>query len=223
MKCVFSKDWEQGTNDLAARLRKELAAGKRVLWLVCGGSNISASVKVMDMITDEESEHLAIFLTDERYGELDHASSNARQLREAGFHPKQAVFIPMLADALSLGETTERYTQALRAAMEHADIIIAQFGIGPDGHIAGILPNSPAVKSADWITGYEAPPYIRITQTFEALRHIDVAYAMAFGADKHDALIRLRDETVPLEQQPSQILKELPKAFVYSDQFKEKT
>jgi 6-phosphogluconolactonase len=223
MKCIFSEDWEQGTNDLAARLRKELAAGKRMLWMVCGGSNIAASVKVMDMISEEESEKLAIFLTDERYGELDHASSNARQLREAGFHPKQAVFIPMLADGLSLSETAERYTQALQAAIEHADVIVAQFGIGPDGHIAGILPNSPASKSTDWVTGYDAPPYIRITQTFDALRHISVAYAMAFGADKHEALVRLRDETVPLEEQPSQILKELPEAFVYSDQFEEKS
>ena len=128
----------------------------------------------------------------------------------------------MLADALSLSETIERYTQALRAAVEHADVIIAQFGIGPDGHIAGILPNSPAAKSTDWIAGYEAPPYVRVTQTFEALRHITVAYALAFGADKHEALTRLQNQDVPLIEQPSQILKELPEALVYSDQFEQK-
>lgn len=223
MKCIYSSDWDKGTKRLTARLRKELAAGKRVLWLVCGGSNIAASVAAMAAITEEESEKLAIFLTDERYGDLDHSNSNARQLREAGFHPKQAVFIPMLADALSLNETAERYTQALKAAIEHADVVIAQFGIGADGHIAGILPNSPASKSTAWVTGYEALPYTRITQTFEALRHIDVAFAMAFGEDKRQALLQLRDKDVTLEQQPSQILKELPEAFVYSDQFEEKS
>jgi 6-phosphogluconolactonase/glucosamine-6-phosphate isomerase/deaminase len=221
MKCIVSADWDEGTAALTARLRKELGTGKRVLWLLGGGSNIAASVKVMDAITDEESEKLAIFLTDERYGELDHQDSNARQLREAGFQPKQAIFVPTLASGLSLGETEERYAQALQTAMEHADVIIGQFGMGPDGHIAGILPNSPATTATGWVTGYEAPPYVRITMTFEALRRITAAYLFVFGASKQEAVSNLQTETLPLEQQPAQILKELPEAYVYSDQLEE--
>lgn len=220
MRFIQTTGWEEGTAALAERLAAELQQGKRVLWLVCGGSNIAASVKVMAALDEETTKNLAIFLTDERYGEVGHADSNAQQLQDAGFNPKQAVFVPVLT-GLSLPETQARYDQAIQRALEHADIVIAQFGIGADGHLAGILPHSVAIAATGWVIGYEAPPYTRVTLTFKALKHIHVAVAMAFGEDKRPALQRLRDETLPLADQPSQILKELPEADIYNDQLGE--
>ncbi|HET6925107.1 MAG TPA: 6-phosphogluconolactonase [Candidatus Saccharimonadales bacterium] len=217
MKFIRTAGWEEGTKALGKRLVKELQS-KQVLWLVCGGSNIAAAVQVMQSLPDELTEHLSIFLTDERFGEIGHRHSNAAQLLDAGFQTKQAVFVPVLQPGFSLSETQERYGQALASAVEHADIVIGQFGIGPDGHIAGILPHSPATTADGWMAAYEAPPYTRVTMTFPALRHIDVAFAMAFGDDKRGALSRLETEELPLDTQPSQILKELPEAYVYNDQ-----
>jgi 6-phosphogluconolactonase/glucosamine-6-phosphate isomerase/deaminase len=77
------------------------------------------------------------------------------------------------------------------------------------------------VKASGWVVGYETPHYTRMTMTFDALRRIDVAYYMAFGDDKHDALQRLRDEDLDLEEQPAQILKEVKEAYVYNDQIGE--
>jgi len=220
MKIELTEGWAAGTQQLDQRLQSELQEGKRVLWLVCGGSNIQASAKIMDGLEDDLTKNLAILLTDERYGEVGHPDSNARQLQEAGFQAKQAIFVPTLT-GLSLEETTARYDQVMQHAIEHADIVIAQFGIGTDGHIAGLLPHSVATTSTDWVTAYEAPPFTRITMTFKAMKHIHVAVAMAFGEDKQLALERLRDETLPLVEQPSQILKELPEAYVFNDQVSE--
>jgi 6-phosphogluconolactonase/glucosamine-6-phosphate isomerase/deaminase len=55
--------------------------------------------------------------------------------------------------------------------------------------------------------------------TFPALRHITAAYAFAFGNTKQQALSTLKDRSVPPREQPAQILKQLPEAYVYSDLF----
>ncbi len=218
MQFLKVEDVRPGAVALAKRLETELAKSERVLWLIGGGSSIAAVVEVMHDLPDELTQKLAIFMTDERYGEVGHIHSNARQLQDAGFQAKDAIWVPMLEPGFSMEETQERYSQALERAIDHADKVIGQFGIGPDGHIAGILPGSPAVKATGWITGYEAANYTRVTMTFDALRHIDAAYVFAFGKPKLEALTRLRDETIDLENQPSQILKELAEAYIYNDQ-----
>lgn len=223
MEFIKTAGWQRGVKELTARLTKELKAGKKVLWLIGGGSNIAASVEIMAALPDAATGHLSIFMTDERYGDVGHIHSNSQQLIEAGFQSKEAVFVPMLQPGFSLEETQERYGQALENAVEHADIVIAQSGIGSDGHIAGILPHSVATTATGWIVGYEAPHYTRMSMTFDALRNIDAAYYMAFGDDKARALTQLRDETLSLDDQPAQILKELPEAYIYNDQIGEKT
>ena len=217
MQFIKTTGWDKGTSALTQRLTQELEKG-RVLWLVCGGSNIAAATNVMSQLDDELTARLSIFLTDERFGEIGHSHSNAQQLATAGFQTKQAVFVPVLASGFSLEETQERYAAALQTAIDHAHCVIAQFGIGADGHIAGILPHTVATTTEAWVVAYDAPPYTRVTLTFPALRHIDAAYAMVFGEDKRTALHKLETENLPLPDQPSQILKELPEAYVYNDQ-----
>ena len=205
------------------RLSTELGKNKRVLWLVPGGSSIVGAVDVMKSLPEEATKNLAIFLTDERYGEVGHVHSNAKQLNDAGFASKQAVFVPALAPGFSLEETKERYEQAVKRAFEHAEVIIGLFGIGTDGHVAGILPHSEAIEADGWVTAYVASEHTRVTLTFEALRHLNVAYALVFGEAKKQALEQLQNEELPLDDEPSQILKELPEAYIYNDQVGETT
>lgn len=196
----------------------ELSAGKRVLWLVCGGSNIAAEAAIMQALPADLSENLTVTLTDERYGEIGHKDSNWQQLMEAGFDVKAGKAMPVLIGT-SLKQTVVNYAELARELTAGNDITIALFGIGGDGHIAGILPGSPAAREATALAaGYDSPPYTRLTLTFPALQHIDVAYAMAFGTAKQAALQRLQNEDLPLTEQPSQILKQLPEAALFSNQ-----
>lgn len=212
-------DAQAGAATFTERLTQELQAGKKVLWLACGGSNIAIEAEIMKNIPPELSANLAITLTDERYGEPGHKDSNWQQLQDAGFDYKQAETFPVLQAGESLGETVQRYDGLARQAFAASDTVMALFGIGADGHIAGILPGSPAsTENNQWAAGYHAGPLTRITLTFPALKQIDVAYAFAFGSTKKDALAQLQTKTIGLEQQPSQILKQLPEAYLYSDQ-----
>ena len=222
MQFVLSREKEKGTKALEERLSSELAKNRHVLWLVSGGSNIPISVAVMRALKAEHTKNLVVLLADERYGEAGHLDSNAKQLLDAGLETKDAVFVPPLVPGFSLEETRERYGDASRRAFEHADVVVGQIGIGQDGHIAGLLPHSPAAESREWVAAYETPTYTRITLGFSALSEIDAAYVFAFGDDKKEALTALHDEELELTDQPAQLLKTLPEAYIFNDQIGEK-
>jgi 6-phosphogluconolactonase/glucosamine-6-phosphate isomerase/deaminase len=218
MKFVRVTELLDGVAPLRDRLMLDLNSGKQVLWLVPGGSNIPLTVAVMAQLPDDLTSGLTIMLTDERYGAVGHADSNAHQLDEAGFEPKHAVIVPVLRTNVSIMETCTQYAADFTEAAGRADTIIGQFGMGADGHIAGILPGSTAVSSADLTAGYEAPGFTRITLTPKALSQLNAAYVFVFGDNKRSALARLQSEMLSLEAQPAQILKQLPEAYIYNDQ-----
>ncbi len=219
MKYILTAGWEDGIADLTERLVIELANDKRVLWLTCGGSNIQASVQIMDNISSELSRNLSVMLADERYGRPGHAQSNWTQLMQAGFDAKQATLLPVLQAGLNLAQTSSYYNKLAAKAIGDHEVIIAQLGIGQDGHIAGIKPDSLAANNTEaLVVGYQDPPLVRLTLTFAGLRCINAAYAFAFGDAKRKALSLLQSHSLELTKQPAQILKQLPEAYVYNDQ-----
>ena len=219
MEFILTAGREKGVADLAARLTRELAAGKKVLWLVSGGSNVSAGEQVMAGISDELSQRLTIMLADERYGPSGHKDSNWAQLLQAGLDGKRARLLPILEADQTFEQAVDHYNELATRAFADNDSVIAQLGIGGDGHIAGILPGSLACQEQTKLAaGYEAPPLTRLTLTFPALQKISAAYVFAFGNTKRQALSQLRDEQLEPSQQPAQILKQLSEAFIYNDQ-----
>lgn len=220
MEFIRLASMDDGAAPLYDRLHEELSANKNVLWLVTGGSSMRLSVRVMEQITEAESDRLQIYLTDERYGDIGHADSNARQLMDAGFDPKRARQVNVLAKDLSLEETCEQYALSIGAAFEAADVVIAQLGMGADGHILGVLPETPAVASDKLVVGYVTDTFTRITLTLKGLQdNVDAAYVFAFGDNKSEALSNLLSRDLPTNEQPAQILKKMPEVYVYNDQF----
>ncbi len=203
---------------ISSRLTTELAEHKPVVWTLSGGSNIAIEVAAMRLIPVDLQKFLVIMI-DERYGPYGHPDSNLQQLSTAGFDPGKANLIPVLTPVNeTLEATAERYESATQAAFAKASAILAQLGIGSDGHISGILPHSAAVSATGLVCGYRSEQFARITFTFKALEKVSAAYVFAFGADKRDQIERLRDETLPLETQPAQILKRIPESNIYCDQ-----
>jgi 6-phosphogluconolactonase/glucosamine-6-phosphate isomerase/deaminase len=218
MQFIRTSDILTAATVLEQRLITELTAGKKVLWLVSGGSNIGASVSVMANIPSDLQPQLTIMLIDERFGAIGHPNSNFEQLMQAGFNEGEATLIPVLRLDLTLEQTAEAYNEVIELEFGKADIIISQLGIGADGHISGILPDSPAsIIANQLVTAYTSEPYQRITTTFSALQAITADYSFVFGADKKAALQDLQTD-LSLTAQPSQILKQIPEAYIYNDQ-----
>ncbi len=200
---------------LTQTIKEQLAAGKRVLWLVPGGSSIAAAAEVSKRLSGMPLENLTVTLTDERYGEVGHPDSNWKQLADAGFSLPGATLRPVLTGK-DLPATIAEWAVALGQALQAADYALGFFGIGPDGHIAGVLPDSPAVTEVALAAGYDGGAFQRITATPPAIVQLDEAVAFATGEAKWPVFDQL-DTDLPLDQQPAQILRQTPKATLFND------
>jgi 6-phosphogluconolactonase/glucosamine-6-phosphate isomerase/deaminase len=206
---------------IAQRICDELFADKRVLWLVSGGSNVELEVQVMEKLhlhCADKLPRLAIMPMDERYGKPGHPDSNTQQLREAGFEAGTATWVDVLMHDVPFDQTIDFYNEVSATALANAMVVVGQFGLGPDGHTAGLLPGSPATEIDNaTVAGYEWSDYTRLTLTPHALRQVTIAYVPAYGQGKKVALQRLRKNKEDLAELPSALLYEIPEVYVYND------
>ena len=209
----------QAAAQIAARLCSLLSSGQSVLWLVSGGSNIAIQQQVMDAVPDALSQRLAIMPVDERYGPYNHPHSNAAQMRKAGFDSKHAEWIDILEENLSVDKTTRLFNEILSRAIAVGDVVFATLGVGPDGHIAGILPRSPALGSSELAVYYQANDFMRITMCADAIAaHCSIAYVCAFGSKKHWALAHLASKTDNRDTVPADLLHDINDCTLFNDQ-----
>lgn len=195
----------------------KLQEGNNVLFLTTGGSGIAVVVEVAKILRESKVplSTLTVIQTDERFGDVGHKDSNWKQIEDKGFSLPGATIIPTLS-GLSLTETVNKYEASLRAQIQKATFCIGLFGMGADGHTAGILPGSSAVEEKAFAHGYEAPPFTRITMTAPAILMLDVAVLYAMGAEKGKAVLSLAEEK-DIATQPAQVLKKLKEFVVFTD------
>jgi 6-phosphogluconolactonase/glucosamine-6-phosphate isomerase/deaminase len=219
MEYVRSEDYKEGALDLANAIAFSLKENKKVLWILTGGSSIPSCVEAFDLIKkmDVSLEYLTVTLTDERYGEVGYTDSSWQKLIEAGFDFNTINPIPVLT-GLPFEETATDFEININKAFAENDIIISQFGIGADLHIAGILPKSPGTLETRLVSAYTSDPFQRITLSFEAIRKIQKAFVFIFGESKKGAISELKESVDSLSEKPANILKEIEEVFVYSDQ-----
>lgn len=202
---------------VSAVIADKLSAGQSVLWLLPGGSAMAVATQAAELLADSASDlsKLYVSLSDERFGAPGHPDSNWQQLFEQGLKLPGARLQPVLLGD-DLEQTIKHYSQTLASNFAKLDYKIALLGIGPDGHIAGIKPGSPAINSGELAAGYEWEDFTRLTMTPEAIERLDEVVCYATGEAKRAALENL-DKDLPLGTEPAQILKAVPSATVYND------
>lgn len=157
-------------------ISEQLKLNKKVLFFATGGSSVAVGARAAELLNalPDKSllKNLTITLTDERYGEVGHKDSNWQQMLEKGFNIPEATLIPIL-----IGENRMVTTLHFDAFL-HQEFNLAKenvyriglFGVGKDGHTAGILPNSSAVDSPDLVFSYDTPDFSRITITPKVIK-----------------------------------------------------
>ncbi len=217
MAITFRKinSYEPVTAYLCSRISRQLASGKKVLWLVAGGSSIPMAVEVSKRLSGPQLKNLTVTLTDERYGSVGHPDSNWQQLQKAGFSLDGANLQPVISGK-SFEQTVDDYSQIIRRALTENDYKIGFIGIGPDGHAGGICSGSPAINSRELVEGYKSEDYVRLTLTPRAIARLDEVVTYAMGVAKHRVLDQLQ-QNLPISRQPAQALKRAKKFTVYND------
>ena len=202
---------------LGEALARELSAGKRVLWLIPGGSAIAVAVAVSNQLTAKNIplDKLVVTLTDERFVPVGHDDSNWKQLTDAGFDLPGATLHAVLRGKDMTG-TVDDFETTLQQELNQAEYSLGLFGIGSDGHIAGILPHTSAVKETGLAHGYDGGAYQRVTITIPAMFKLDEVIAYAAGEAKWPIFDQLETD-LPLDDQPAQILKQVLKATLFND------
>jgi 6-phosphogluconolactonase/glucosamine-6-phosphate isomerase/deaminase len=219
MQFINTIDNKDGIQALADKIVSFIKEGNNVLWLIAGGSNLPIAAEVMKIIRGSINQDLlpklVISLIDERYGPAGHPDSNWKQLQDTGIN-LDGIKANYILDDSSLEETTIRFGENIKKILASTDVIVGQFGMGADGHIAGIMPHSPTISEEVLPTaGYESKPFTRVSLTFPILRKINVAYMFVAIDTKKDAIELLKTDNVSLDIEPAQILKEIPEVYVY--------
>lgn len=217
MEYVFKPDIDVVVVDaLYKTLSHRLLNGEDVLWIISGGSAISTAVAVAEKLKGRRLTTLSVTLADERYGPIGHADENWQALLDAGFTLRGATLYRPLIDK-DRTETTAKFNLWLKDHFSSADYTIGLFGVGADGHTAGIKPGSPVVTATEWATDYTGPDFERITITPSAIAQLAEAIIQVKGTEKADTVRQLRDETVSDDIQPAQVLKRAKKSTLYTN------
>ena len=206
---------DNAANTIANSIISELDLGDQVLWFVTGGSSMSICVEAAKLIATHPHKNLVVMLTDERYGPIDNADSNWHGLIQKGFSLPQARLIPILTgDSREI--TTEKFNKNLNKELNQADYKIGSFGVGADGHTAGILPKSRAVTTDNLAYSYDTLNFERITMTPNAILMLDVAVVFTEGEAKRQIVEDLKNKDIDMNQQPAQVLKRVPVLTIFT-------
>jgi 6-phosphogluconolactonase len=142
-----------------------------------------------------------LFWSDERHVPRDHPESNVGTtlellkplpLAEENVHAPDTL--------LPLEEAARLYEREL-SRFHPLDTFV--LGLGPDGHVASLFPNSPELEERERLVlpvrGAPKPPPDRITMTFPAIDAGRSVHLLVTGADKRDAFERLKqgDPSLP--------------------------
>ncbi|WP_448629492.1 6-phosphogluconolactonase [Cellulomonas soli] len=155
---------------------------------------------------------------DERFLPDGDADRNETQAREAlltalgeALPSANVHAVPALRDTVPTPEVAAAlYADELAAfAAPGADVPafdVLLLGMGPDGHIASLFPDHPALDATGRATvgvhGSPKPPPLRVSLTFEAIRTAREVWVVAAGAEKAQAVAEALGD-VPVAQRPA--------------------
>lgn len=140
---------------------------------------------------------IELFWGDERYVPSGDPRSNAQMAREAlveriaippeNVHPMPTHF----GDPEDAGWAYEATLRRVLGRWSRFDLVL--LGMGSDGHIASLFPESPAVLEPDrWVVAVrvEADPPVRLTLTLPVINRARRVDILVTGAEKREALRR---------------------------------
>ncbi len=194
--------------DVIADVLRGCAAPFRLC--LSGGSTPRAAYKLLSQRNDVTWDCTELFFGDERFVPHDNADSNYRMARESllgggTVHPRALLAMPTDGTPQSCADAYEEILRQqygaslLDPAVPLFDLML--LGLGPDGHTASLIPGQPVLQER---TRWAAPvpqgrDEVRLTLTYPALESSKLTLFLVAGADKAEAVARVRsgDASLP--------------------------
>lgn len=199
-----------------------------VLLLVSGGSALG----ILDYVgSTSMGENLTISVLDERFSG-DASINNFAQMQKSDFYQLAfdagaSFFGTLPRPNESMPELKARWETNLKNwRKENPDgLIIASFGMGADGHTAGIFPLIDKEKfrelfeSENWVTAYTAETQYgeRITTTATFISKIDIGLVYVCGADKKTKLSEVIKNQSEINTLPALLWHKIKDTRVFTD------
>lgn len=156
------------------------------------------------LATDKKLKAGAVGQIDERFGEKLHKKSNELMIKDSGLvgylESQNIRFYPILGESDELENTAQQYDEAMRFIFKYFPKSVGIFGIGTDGHTAGIpavpeIVNKISEDHSSLIDFYEAEKYgSRVTMNFQAISMLDLIIVLVLGQEKRQMLSQLFKE-----------------------------
>lgn len=228
----------QAAKKLAELLEKTVGEGEKTLLLLAGGSANDVYDAAAEFIVAKDLSKLMVIMGDERWDSNPaHADSDWKHFQDSRlyqlFKERNAITIDILSGD-SLETETEKYNELLSKAKKNGYKIIAQLGIGSDGHTAGIIPSNKEdferVFKTDKFAAFhhfDSKFNNRITITPAMIENIDYLLVYATGEAKLGVLKKLVSAKGLLDknkvgfvynEMPSLYLLKVKNAWVFTDQ-----
>lgn len=206
---VVHRDATMLARAVAARLVTRLvdvqsARGSASLVLTGGGIGVRTLEELRDIPARDAVDwsHVDIWWGDERFLAADDPERNDTQARAAlldhvRVDPDRVHRVAAAGEAADPEAAAERYAADLRAATRQEDhgpvpqFDVLLLGVGPDGHVASLFPESPAMyddRAVVGVHGAPKPPQTRVSMTLATINSAREVWLLAAGAEKAGAV-----------------------------------
>jgi 6-phosphogluconolactonase len=181
-------------SELSVKLARLLESKPSVNLVLTGGSVGTRTLEELALLlAGVDLTNLQIWWTDERFIDRKSLDRNYVQAREALLSkiaiPQENVHeMPSLEDG-DLAEVCAKFADLLTEDEPEFDIVL--LGMGPDGHVASLFPNSKPDTFGTWIVAESnspKPPKVRISLSYQALCSAAEVWFLVAGIDKADAV-----------------------------------
>jgi 6-phosphogluconolactonase len=186
---------------IAAAARETVAARGRFAFAVSGGRTPRTMLRALAR-EQLPWDRCDLFQVDERIAPPGDRDRNWKMVPATLIAALGERAHPMPVEAADLEAAAARYAETLAAAGGSPPILdLVHLGLGPDGHTASLVPGDPVLEVCDAdvaLTGvYQGRR--RMTLTFPVLDRARSVLWVVTGADKRDAVERLRkgDHAIP--------------------------
>jgi 6-phosphogluconolactonase len=171
-----------------------------------GGSTPKAIYEKLAHSTQIAWDKVYLFWSDERSVPPDHPESNYKMAMDAGFrnkvHPAQVFRMKAESD---IDKHAKDYEEKLQHHLIHHSMDLVMLGVGEDGHIASLFPNTSALNLFDQLVAANYVPEKntwRMTFTYSMIHRSDHIVIYALGDTKRHIIDKVLNAPI-LSQWPA--------------------